>query len=193
MWLVVAAAGPHCDSSGMTLEYCNKHRTVGDAHILTRVWNKPQVARNHSCRQRFFFIYRTSAKITECRWQIYEIWLWSIGEMILTYSMDQSPSGEANWLSASQEIPRNLWNPKVHYLFHKCPLPVPILSQINPVHAPHPTCWISSLISFFHLPLGLPNSIFPSDFPTKTLHVPSLSHIRATRPAHLILLISSPE
>jgi len=57
---------------------------------------------------------------------------------LLTYSMDQGPSGEANWLSASQEIPRNLWNPKVHYLFNKCPLPVPILSQINPIHAPAP-------------------------------------------------------
>jgi hypothetical protein len=29
--------------------------------------------------------------------------------------MEQSPSWEANWSSASQEIPRILWNPKVHY------------------------------------------------------------------------------
>jgi len=34
---------------------------------------------------------------------------------LLTYSMVQSPSWEANWFAASQEIPRISRNPKVHY------------------------------------------------------------------------------
>ena len=53
---------------------------------------------------------------------------------LFTYSMEQSPSWEANHLSASQEIPRILWNPKVHYRIHKCPPPVPILNHLDPVH-----------------------------------------------------------
>ena len=53
---------------------------------------------------------------------------------LLTYSMVQSPSWEANWFAASQEIPRISRNPKVHYRTHKRPPPVPILSQPNPIH-----------------------------------------------------------
>ena len=50
--------------------------------------------------------------------------------------MQQSPSWEANEFWASQEIPRILWNPKVHYLVYNSPPPVPILNQANPLHAP---------------------------------------------------------
>jgi hypothetical protein len=55
---------------------------------------------------------------------------------LLTYSIEQSPSWAANRFAASQQILYILYNPKVHYRIHKCPPPVSILSQLNPVHTP---------------------------------------------------------
>ena len=77
--------------------------------------------------------------------------------------------------------------PKVHFHTYKCQPPVPVLRQINPVHAPHPMSWRFIIILSSHLRLGVPSSLFPSGFPTKTLYIPLLSPIRATCPAHLIL------
>jgi hypothetical protein len=58
-------------------------------------------------------------------WVIYEVYY------MLTYSMEQSPSLEANRFAASQEIPHILWNPKVHYQTHKNPPYLSILNQTN--------------------------------------------------------------
>ena len=102
--------------------------------------------------------------------------------------MVQSPSSEANWFAASQEIPRISRNPKVHYRIHKRPPPVSILGQPNPVHIPTS-----------HLLEIQPNIIHPSTprspqwspslrFPHQDPINPLSSPIRATCPAHFILL-----
>jgi len=113
-----------------------------------------------------------------------EKWL----HVTLTYSMDQSPSWEANRLSASQEILLLLWNPKVHYRIHNSPPPVSILSHLDTVHTPTSTSWRSILILSSHLSLGVQNDPFPSRFPTKTLYTTTLHTIRPTCTTHLILL-----
>ena len=104
--------------------------------------------------------------------------------------MVQSPSWEANWFGASQEIPRISRNPKVHYRTHKRPPPVSILVQASPIQSkyPHPISWRSILILTTHLHLDIPCGLLPSSFPTKTLYTPLSSPIRATCPAHHILL-----
>ena len=99
--------------------------------------------------------------------------------------MKQSPSWEANRFAASQEIPRILWNPKVHYCIHRCPPPVPSWASSIQSKPPHSTSWRSILILSSHL--GLPSGLFPPGFPTKTLVTPLVSPIRATCPAYRIL------
>ena len=117
--------------------------------------------------------------------KIRTVTLWTY---LLTYSMVQSLSWEANWFAASQEIPRISRNPKVYYRTHKRPPPVSILGQPDPVH-----------ITTSHLLEIHPNIIhpptprspqwslslrFPHQEPIHALSSPT----RATCPAHLILL-----
>ena len=104
---------------------------------------------------------------------------------ILTYSIEQSPSWEANRFSASQK---------------KSPLfiePEGSLSH-SQVHATCPCLEPDRSSPYLHIPLpedqachlrqGLPSVLFPSGFLTKTLCTPLLSPILAVCHAHLILL-----
>ena len=100
--------------------------------------------------------------------------------------MVQSPSWEAKWFAASQEIPRISRNPKVHYRTHKLPPPVSILGQPNPVHTPtshlleiHPNIIHPSTPRSPH---WSPSLRFPQQDP---IHPLLLTH---TCPAYFILL-----
>ena len=104
--------------------------------------------------------------------------------------MERSSSWEANRFSASQEIPCTLWNPKVHYRIHKCqPRALSWATSIQ-CTPPHPTSRRPILILSSHLCPGFSSGLFPSGLPYQNpVHASPLpSPIRATCPAHLILL-----
>ena len=61
-----------------------------------------------------------------------------------------SPSWKANRFSASQEIPRILWNLEVHCRIYNSPPPVPILSQLDSAHT------LTSHFLKIHLNITLP-------------------------------------
>src|SRR5215475_3371130 len=101
--------------------------------------------------------------------------------------MEQSYSWEADQsLQLVKRFPAFLWNPKVPYRTHKCPPPIPILSQL------HPVPMTPSNILNIHLNITLPSTSgspqrplslrFPHQHP---VHPSLLSHTRhMPRPSH---------
>jgi hypothetical protein len=108
---------------------------------------------------------------------------------LLTYSMEQSPSWEAD---QSSQLPKKFpaFYGTRRFFTVLTSARHPSISWANSLQSQWspPTSWKSILILSSHLRLGLPNGLFPSGFPTNTLCTPLSSTISATCHAHLILL-----
>ena len=116
---------------------------------------------------------------------MYELYLLTY---LLTCSMVQSPSWEANWFAASQEI--SVFHGTGRFITALTSVRHLSLSWASPIQSiyPHTTSWRAILLLSTHLRLGLPSGRLPSSFPIKTLYTPLSSPIRVICPAHLILL-----
>jgi hypothetical protein len=109
--------------------------------------------------------------------------------MLLTHSMDHSPSWETNQsLKPVKKFPAFVWNPKFLYRSQNCPPLLPILSQFHQVPKNPQSSGRFILILSSPLRLGHPSGLFLSSFPTNIRCTPLSSPIRATCSAHLILL-----
>jgi hypothetical protein len=72
--------------------------------------------------------------------------------------------------STSREIPRLLWNQKIHYRSHKIQSATcPYYDQMSPVHI-IPYFHKISFNIIFHLHLSLASGLFPQGFPVKKIH-----------------------
>jgi hypothetical protein len=85
--------------------------------------------------------------------------------------MELSPSGGAANFATTQEFPRILWNPKVHYRVHESPPLVPILSLIYPIH----TIGISLLLLFMEVSCPVTLKFILDSVLRGTLDVPFVS------------------
>ena len=156
-----------------------KYRLSGHTSLMIYfACNFPDLdPRGHTCQQFWFWLYdRTICGLAPVNCN---------NNNNNTYSIQHSLSWEANRFSASQQIPHILMNSKVHYRIHKCPLPVPIRSQLEPGHTPT-THFLKIHLNIIPSMPGFPQWSLSLRFPHQhPVHASPIPHMRyMPRPSH---------
>ena len=81
-----------------------------------------------------------------------------------------TPSSEADSSSASQKIPRILWDTKVHYHVYNSPPLVPNLSHMNPVHTAQHHFYRTTVVLSSQTSVALPSGHSHSGSHTKIMY-----------------------
>jgi hypothetical protein len=117
--------------------------------------------------------------------------IWSI-LYIKNKQLREADSFLGSWYFHSySETSLILWNREIHYLiFNSSPL-VAVVIQMYPIYL-QPISLKYVLIFYIQLRLGLSNGPFPSEFPSKYLHVFHFSPIYVTYSATHLPLIDNP-
>ena len=108
---------------------------------------------------------------------------------LLTYSMEQSPSWEANWFCSSSRNSPHFMEPEVSSPYPQVPTTCPY-PELTP-SSPHNPLSLPEDPSYYYPPIYVwvsPMVSFPQVSPSEPCITPLPYPIRATSPAHLILL-----
>jgi hypothetical protein len=131
---------------------------------------------------------RTDTRYSISHWEVWkrQLFLNDPYAILVTNSLELSPSLEVASCEITQELPSISLNLKVHYRLHKRTPLVPILSQTNPVHTT-PIYESEINLNIIHTRLCVPSNLLCSGFTTNSsysflfphsFYIPCQSHPR---------------